>query len=399
MSTKVGGWIIGIAAVVIIAFALLSRAMPSVEQPEYSMNQSATPVEETIIKIGAVLPLSGDGASYGLPEQKALQLAVEEINANGGVGGKNIEVYFEDGKCEGKEATAAISKLISIDKVSFVFGGACSSETLAMAPIAEAAKVIVISPSSTNPDITNAGDYIFRTAPSDALAGKIAALYAVNTMKAKKVAIISEQKDYAQGLRNVFKLFFTQNGGEVVADEVYASVDTDFRTQITKIKASKADVLYVVPQTPATGILIAKQLQQAGVRTPLLTAEVLLGRDVVKQNAKELEGMIGVEQYFNPIAPLTAKFIAAYKTRFNEDLSFPTYQANMYSQAYLLREAINQVGASVDAVKGYLYQVKNWEHALGSLTLDSNGDPITDYVIERVKAGALEKIEVFKPQS
>ncbi len=399
MSTKAWGWIIGIAAVVIIAFALLSRPTPTIEKQEVADNQPIPPTseEQITIKLGAVLPLTGDGAAYGLPEQKALQLAVDEINA---MGGKQIEVYYEDGKCEGKEATAAISKLININKVSFVFGGACSSETLAMAPIAEAAKVIIMSPSSTNPDITTAGDYIFRTAPSDAMAGKIAALYAVNNMKAKKAAILSEQKDYAQGLRNVFKVFFTQNSGEVVADEVFGSLDTDFRAQITKIKASKPDVLYIVPQTPATGILIAKQLQQAGVKTPLLTAEVLLGRDVVKQNAKELEGLVGVEQYFDPLAPMTAKFIAAYKAKFNEDLSFPTYQANMYSQAYLLREAINQAGMSTDAVKGYLYTIKDWEQALGRLTFDQNGDPITDYIIERVKDGALEKVDVVKaPQS
>lgn len=397
MSTKVWGWIIGSAAIVIIAVALMSRPATLYQQPTPSPEAKA-PEEPTSVKLGVVIPLTGDGAAYGLPVQRALQLATDEINAQGGIAGKQLEVYYEDGKCEGKEATGAISKLISIDKVSFVFGGACSSETLAMAPVAEAAKVIVMSPSATNSDLTTAGDYIFRTAPSDAMAGKIAALYAVNEMKAKKAAIISEQKDYSQGLRNVFKLFFTQNGGEIVADEVYASVDTDFRAQITKVKAAKPDVLYILPQTPAPGILMAKQLQQAGIKTPLLTAEVMLGRDVVKQNAKDLEGLVGIEQYFNPAAPKTAAFIAAYKQKYNEELPFPSYQANVYSQAYLLKEAIETVGLSTDAVKTFFYGVKNWEHALGSLSFDVSGDPLTDYAIQRVKDGSLEQVQIFKPE-
>ncbi len=397
MPTKVWGWIIGVAAVVIIAVALMNRPATS-NQQSTSSPETQTPQEPSSVRLGAVLPLTGDGASIGVPMQKALQLAVDEINAKGGIAGKPVEVIFEDGKCEGKEATGAISKLININKTPFVFGGVCSSETLAMAPVAEASKVILISPTSTSPDITTAGDYIFRTAPSDAMAGKIAALYAVNETKAKKAAIISEQKDYAQGLRNVFKIFFTQNGGEIVADEVYASADTDFRAQITKVKASEPDVIYILPQSPAPGILMAKQLKQAGVTTPLLTAEVMLGRDVIVQNKTDLEGLVGIEQYFNATAPKTAEFVAAYKQKYNEELAFPAYQANMYSQAYLLKEAIEKVGFSTDAVKGFLYGVKNWQHALGSLSFDVNGDPLTDYAIQRVKDGVLEQVEIFKPQ-
>jgi len=396
MSTKAWGWIIGVAAVVVIAVALMSR--PATPYQPAPSPEAKAPQEPSSVKLGVVIPLTGDAAAIGLPLQHALQLAVDEINAKGGVAGKPIEVYFEDGKCDGKEATGAISKLISINKVSFVFGGACSSEMLAMAPIAEAAKVIVMSPSATNPDITTAGDYIFRTAPSDATAGKIAALYAVNEMKAKKAAVISEQTDYAQGLRGVFKIFFTQNAGEIVSDEVYASKDTDFRAQITKVKAAKPDVIYILPQTPATGVLLVKQLKQAGVTTPLLTAEAILGRDVIAQNKADLEGLVGIEQYFNAAAPKTAEFIAAYKQKYNEELAFPAYQVNMYSQAYLLKEAIEKVGFSTDAVKTFLYGVKNWEHALGSLSFDVNGDPLTDYAIQKVKDGKLEQVQIFKPQ-
>ena len=251
-------------------------------------------------KIGVMLPLTGDGAAYGLPEQKGVKIAIEEINAKGGINGRKLEAIYEDSKCNPKDGNAAAQKLVNIDRVKVIVGGACSGETLGASPITEANKVILISPSATNPDVTKAGDFVFRVAPSDAYAGVVASNYAFDELKAKKAALISESTDYAQGLRKVFRENFAKSGGEIAADETYNPEDTDFRTQVTKVKSADPDVIYLVPQAPQKGLLLVKQIKEAGLKQQqLLTAEVIIGqRDMIKENAADFEGLIGVEQKF-----------------------------------------------------------------------------------------------------
>lgn len=353
------------------------------------------------LTLGMVLPLTGDGAAYGIPLQRAGELALAELNAAGGIAGKQIKAIWEDGKCEGKEATAAAQKLINIDQVKIIFGGACSSETLAIAELANAAKVLVISPSATSPDLTEkGGDFVFRTAPSDAAAGAIAAEYAYNKLAAKKVAVISETKDYAQGLRRVFTEKFKTLGGEIVADETYNTGDTDMRTQILKIKTSAPEVVYIVPQTPAPGILILKQLAVSGVKAKRLTAEVMIGRNVVAENKARMEGLVGIEPWFDDQGALAAGLLTKYKEKYNEEAPFPAFQANMYSQFYLIKEAIEKHGLNTEALRDWLYGVKDWKHALGTLTFDTYGDPVgLPYSVKKVDKGELKELEVYQPST
>ncbi len=351
----------------------------------------------TTVKVGGVVPLTGDGAAYGLPVQRAASLAVNEINLAGGVKGQPLEIVWEDGKCDAKEATSAVRKLVTIDKIKIVLGGVCSSETLAMAPITEAEKVIVLSPSSTSPDITTAGDFVFRTAPSDALAGRVAAEYAVKKFNAKKSAIVSETKDYTQGLRRVFKEIFTALGGTVAADEVYNTGDTNFRSQLLKIKAANPDVLYLLPQTPASGVLLLKQLKDLNIKTQLLTAEVLIGRDAVKEQGKNMEGLVGVEQYFDEKGQRAQAFLKKYKNTYNEEPPFPAFMANMYSQVYLVKEAMEKYGQDTEKIRDYFLSLKDWEGALGRLTFDGNGDPLSSYAVKKVEGGKLVDVEIYHP--
>ncbi|MBI2551738.1 ABC transporter substrate-binding protein [Candidatus Uhrbacteria bacterium] len=382
-------WGLVILAVIIVVAAVsrAPRSGPSVKE-----------LPEGPIKIGFVAPLTGDGAAYGIPIQRAAELALADINQNGGIGKRQLEVVWEDGKCDPKDATAAAQKLINIDRVSAIFGGVCSSETLAMAPLAEAAKVLVVSPSSTSPDLTAAGEFIFRTAPSDAAAGAIAAKYAYDKMGSRKAAVISETKDYTQGLRQVFTAKFKELGGEVVADETFNTGDTDFRTQILKIKNATPDVIYLLPQTPTPGVLLLQQLTSNGVEAKRLTAEVLLVRSVVDENKAQMEGLIGIEQYFDEQNELWQGFIAAYKTRYSEDPPFPSYQANTYSQFYLLKEAVEKVGLNTEKIRDYFLGLKDWKHTLGTITFDSNGDPVgLPYSIKTIAEGELQELEVFRP--
>ena len=376
-----------IFSILAVVALILSACVQQVSQP--SNNQAQPPALQGSYKIGVMMPLSGDGAAYGLPIQKAFKIALDEVNAKGGVNGKKLEPIYDDSKCNPKDGNAAAQKLVNVDKVKIIVGGVCSGETLGAAPITEANKVILFSPSATSPDITKAGDYVFRDAPSDAYAGVVASNYAYIQLKARKAALISETTDYAQGLRKVFKDNFAKSGGEIVADETYNPEDTDFRTQVTKIKAANPDLVYLIPQAPAKGILLIKQLKEAGVNAQLLTAEVLIGRNVFKDNSADMEGLIGIEQKVDEKAPKTAALLAKYRQQTGEEAPFPGYMSGTYDAVYLIADAIAKNGYDSEKIKDYLYQVKDYDGAVGKLTIDQNGDAILDYSVEQVKSGQL----------
>lgn len=390
--SRIVWWIIALLVIVGVIYYLSN------------INEGAQPSGlklEQPLKIGGIVPLTGDGAAYGIPIQRAAEMAVSEINAAGGVGGQPVSVLWEDGKCDGKEATIAAQKLVNVNRVPFVIGGVCSSEALSIVPIAEPAKVLVLSPSATSPDLNKPTDkvtydYFFRLSPSDAAAGKIAAEHASKKLGFTKAAIISEKKDYAQALHKVFKENFTAAGGTIVAEESYQTGATDFRTQILKIKSANPETIYVVPQTPAPGVLILKQLKENEVKAQLMTAEVIIGRDVVKENGALMEGLIGIEQYFDENADRAKIFLAKYKQTYNEDPPFPAFMANMHAFLYMIKETVEANGLDAEKNRAWIAAVKDWPSTAGNVTFNEVGDPLASYVIHRVSEGKLTDLEVVK---
>ena len=372
-------------SLVILTLFVLILAACAVQQPVVEEEKELVGT----YKIGVMYPLTGDAATYGLAIQRATKIAVDEVNAKGGVNGRKLEIIYEDSKCNPKDSNAAAQKLINIDKVKVIIGGVCSGETLGAAPIAEQNKVILISPASTSPDITKAGDFVFRVSPSDAYAGVVASDYAFNDLKTKKAALVSESTDYAQGLRRVFKENFVSLGGEIVVDETYNPEDTDFRTQVAKVKAANPDVIYLAPQTFPKGVLLVKQIKEANVNQQLLTAEVLIARNVVKDNAEDMEGLIGVEPKLDETAPKTASLSAKYKQQTGEEWPFPQYMTGAYDIVYLLADAISKNGYDGEKVRDYLYSVKDYDGATGKITIDENGDVILDFSVKQAKNGEL----------
>ncbi len=350
----------------------------------------------SVIKIGFIGPLTGDAVAYGESESRAIQIAIQELNAAGGIDGKQFELISEDAKCDPQIGGTAAQKLVNIDGVKVIIGGACSGETLAAAEVTESARVILISPSASSPKITNAGDFLFRTYPSDALAGKIAAKYALETLGVKKVALITELTDYGQALREVFKEAITNGGGEVVADETYASGDADFRTQILKVKESKPDVVYIVPQTPTPGLALLKQGKENGIKVPFMTGEVLLDRQVVKENAALLEGLIGVETGVDWEGNPKAKaFAEAHQAKFGTEPG--TFAANAYDAVYLIADAIRAHGLDTEKIRDWLYAVENWQGTVGAITMDENGDPLLGENIRKIVKGEVTDLGVVTP--
>ena len=364
------------------------------EQPTNTDNSSTSTQATTMtessqasntIVVGGVLPLTGDGAAYGEPMQKVANIALDEINANGGVNGKKLQINWEDGKCDGADATTAINKLIDVDKVQIVDGGFCSSETLAMAPIAERSHVVVLSPGSSSPDITNAGDYIFRNYPSDATQGKVLAGEAIKRGY-KKIAVIVEQNDYTLGIKKAFDQNYSQSGTLDV--QTYLPDDTDFRTALLKLKSGKPDALFIIPQTPAKADLIFKQFEDMKWKVPLIADDVVAGYpDLITKYAKTVEGMLVAEFSYDKSNPDFAKLQATFKAQTGKDMPYGGYAATVYDSIYIIKEAIAKVGNNADAIKAYLYAIKDRKGLAGSLTFDENGDPISGHSLEIVKAG------------
>lgn len=335
------------------------------------------------IKIGFVGPLTGDAATLGENIKAALQVAADEVNAKGGVKGQKVEMLFEDGKCNAKDATNAGTKLIEIDKVTAIVGGLCSGETLAIAPLAEKAKIPLISPSSTNPKITEAGDYVFRFIASDSFQGVYAADYLTKTKGLKKIAILSCLNDWCVGLREVFKKQAESNGATIVADESFKPDARDLRSQLTKIKAAGPEVVYFPTMTD--GALIGfKQMKELGIKT------LVLGGDGWDDPKIPNEGGASVEGGQYTIAAnrdLPQSFLDEMKKR-NADKDLNTYSPRAYDILNVLAGIINKVGTDGTKIKNELYNVKGYQGIADEYSLDKNGDVQTaKFIVKEFKGG------------
>lgn len=367
-----------IAAVIIVAAIILTTNSTGL----LTLN---TPQEYVI---GSIMPLSGDAAVFGTPFEKTINMAVNEINSNGGINGKKLKVIFEDGKCNNKDAVDAASKLINLDNTKVIIGGICSGETLGAAPIAESNKVILFSPASGSPDITNAGDYIFRNMASDAYSGKKIAQATIKN-NIKKIAIISENSDYALALANVFTKEYTKLGGKVVINEKFDSKETDFRTIVSKVLSKNPDAIYLDPQTPATFAILLKQLKEMGYNGTLYGNEYTRDKTILNNYPSQIEGIIFAESAFNKNNPLTKELINKLKIK-NIDDTYPSYQAKVYDSVYIIKDALIKCKReNTDCIKNYLYSIKNRPGADGNLTINKYGDAELDFVLKTVHNGKI----------
>lgn len=342
------------------------------------------PTTQVPIKIGFIAPLTGDAAAYGEPERDGVAIAVKEINAAGGVNGRPIQVVYEDGKCTGKDAVSAVQKLINIDKIKFVIGGACSGETLGMAPITEAAKTILFSPSASNPDISQAGDYVFRNYPSDAGGGKIIAESMYQDYK--KAAVITENTDYAQGLRKVFVDRFGELGGKIVFDESFVPETLDFRSVLSKMKAATPEAIFINPQTGAAAARIAKQAREIGLAQQFYLFFVT-GADYV-ESGPAAEGSIILDVELDETSAKGGELVDKYVAEYGKRPTYPIFAGAAYDALYLLADGIKKYGENPDKVKQYLYDLPNYSGTIGTYSFDQNGDVVgLEYVIKHVVDG------------
>lgn len=356
-----------------------------------SITISCTKNENKELKIGAILPLTGDSAQWGIPPSKGAEIAADEINENDFLEGKKLKILFEDTKCDPKEGVAGFNKLISVHGVKIVLGGVCSSVTLAVAPIAEKNKILLISPASTNPKITDAGDYIFRIIPSDELRGKVFATYLFNKGY-RKVGIIYINNEGGKGNRDSFKNAFQNLNGQIIIEDTYDAGTTDIRSQLTKIKNTSIEALVIVSY-PSDTIILLKQAKELGITVPLyFQTEAVEDPNVLREAGSSAEGVI----YILP-APaegeIPNEFVKKYQKRYG--IKPELFAAEAYDIIWLIAKAIRDTKkVDSNSIKKYFYTIKNYQGASGIITFDNNGDVLKPMAIKTIKNGNPLLLEV-----
>ncbi len=348
--------------------------------------------EANDIKIGGDFELTGGVANYGKQAVNGIQLAIKQANANGGVLGKQLTLVLADNKSEAAEATNAITKLITQDKVVAVLGPATSSNTLAVVQVSQDNKVPVITPTGTNEKITvdngKTRPFAFRSCFIDPLQGTIMANFASNTLKAKTAAIyIDSSSDYSKGLAQSFESVFTQNGGQVLGKEAFLQKDQDFKSTLTKLKAMNPDVVFLPAYYEEVGKII-KQAREMGMTMPFLGTDGWDDSKVVEiAGAAPLNNTFFSSHYSSQDTdPNVVKFIEAYKKEYNQEPS--VFSALGYDAGLLLIDAIKRAN-STDPVKirEALEQTKNLQLSTGIMTIDANHNPIKSAVVIEMKDG------------
>lgn len=338
------------------------------------------------IMLGAILPLSGSAAPYGQNAQRGIDLAVSEINANNGVNGKQVVVLYEDSKTEPKAAVAALHKLFNATGVRYIIGDINSTGLLAMSPIAERNKILLLSPGASNPKISDAGDYIFRNWHSDALEGQIDAEYAFNSLHWKTAAVLYVNAAYGAGLAGTFKKTFAALGGRIVAYEAYAQDATNMREQISKILTVKPDGLYL-PGWPKEMAVALKQLKELGSTIPILSAQGFDDPSILKLAGDAAEGVIfSVPQQPDPNDKIVKSFLDTYKKKYGIEPG--VCSAAGYDALRIYAKAISAVGNDPARVQKFMAQLKGFPGADGPITFDEHGDLLKPFMFRRVRNGA-----------
>jgi len=346
---------------------------------QFSLTGNAVKEQETI-KIGVMIPLTGNLGNFGQNWMTAIEIAVDEINNNGGINGKKVEMIYEDSKCDPKESVTIVTKLINIDKVPVIIGDVCSGSTLSAAPIAESNKVVLISPGASSPKITNAGDYIFRDYPSDSYQGKFSAELAYDRLGKRNAAVLSPINDYSLGVKDVFENRFIELGGNIVLEETYNEGTKDLRSQITKIKQTNPDVIFLTAY-PDELVIAIKEINELGIKSQILGTETMDDPNIPNKVGDAAEGVI----YSKPYSPLTDDFKKAMRENLGND-EIIAGAPNAYDAVKIIANILKKVGPDGEEIKNELYKVKNYQGISGKISFDDNGDlETTQFTVKQIK--------------
>ncbi len=327
-------------------------------------------------RIGVMESLTGTGETYGTVANQAKQMAADEINAVGGINGRRLELVVEDSKCNAADAVIAYNKLTDVDDIKIILGTSCSGAMLGAAPLAEADGTILFSGLASNPDIANAGDYIFRTQINDLEVG-IATGNLLWSDGMRTLATITEATDYAEGVRRTTAAQFEKLGGTVLASEQYGSDTTDFRSQLSKLFAESPDALHLAPQSEASAGSIIKQAREVGYDGPIYAETVSIGTSALEIAGDAANGMKAVAADLDPTNEKGQEVLADFRERYDY-ITLPWHLGSAYDNVYITAECLKQTNDDQDAdgFRDCLYEI-TWSGAIGdNYSFDAKGEVV-----------------------
>lgn len=373
----------------IIAFAVVALLAMSMC---FAGGDKESSADGAVVKIGFIGPLTGDYANYGTLCRQAVEMAIDEINAKGGVNGAPIKLFAEDSEGDSQKALAAMEKLSSSDKVCAIIGPVLTGETFSVAERAQAEGIVIITPSASHKDITNVGDYIFRTTPSDGLQGEVAGKYWSQVLGYTKLAVLYAKNDYSQGLYESMSEAFTQDGGQIVAAETFMVGDKDFKTQLTKLKNTDAQAIYL-PDYTAEMAQILEQAAQLGIDKPFLSGDGFLSEEIYSLAGQYTDGVVYTASARVEESNKNKEFKDAYTARWG--IGPDSFATNAYDATYILVSVIEKVGTDRKAIKTGMEQVKDFEGVNGIINFAPNGDLVAYQGIYEVHGTTPEYLGAF----
>lgn len=360
-----------IIVVVIIAIALIVWGIFALT------TQPKEPDTTNPITIGFVGPLTGGPAIWGEGARNMVELAVEEINQDGGIDGRLVNVIYEDGKCSPADAVSATQKL-QRDGVQFIIGGHCSPETVGIVPLTQDGSLFILAGLTSANEAVTDSEFAYRTSPPTRDFTDLLADIAIE--KYQKVAAITEQAAFAQSYTKDFLVSFANAGGEIVSDEGYQPGQTDFRTMLTKIKNTDPDALYISPQSPTTASNIIKQMKELDFNVPIFANSIAITSKVYADagSPELMDGAFSIIPYTDKEASKSRKLSADYKAKFGSEVPYNYfYVSASYDATYMLAEALEKSGEDVQAVANYLKNI-NYRGVSLDYVFQENGDSVFD---------------------
>jgi branched-chain amino acid transport system substrate-binding protein len=349
------------------------------------------------VVVGYYGDLTGRTSNFGQSTKNGALMAVDEINKAGGINGRQIQILSEDDEGRPEKAATVVTKLIDQDRVIALVGEVASGNTLAAAPKAQAAKVPMISPSSTNPAVTQVGDYIFRVCFIDPFQGEVMAKFAANTLKAKKAAIMLDfNSPYSRGLTEFFESSFTKLGGQVVTKQSYTQGDRDYKGQLTSIRSLNPDVIYVPGYYGEVGV-IAKQAKQLGITQPLLGGDGWDAPQLWELGGDALNGDFISNHYsVEDPSPAIQKFVGDFKSRYN--IAPDALAALGYDAMRVLADAIKRAGTTEGAkLRDAIAATKDFPGVTGVISINSDRNAVKPAVVLKLQGGKYEYQETINP--
>lgn len=383
-------------ALSLIALAALAGAMMIGGCKDKAGDNSAN-AEGGEIKIGVFLSLSGKNADFGKTTKNGIELAVEEINAAGGIGGKKLVIVDKDTRSKPEEAQTVAKQLATQDKVAVAIGSVESGQSIKAAPVFQEAGIPMVSPSSTNPDVTKQGDRIFRVCYLDDFQGQACAAFAFKDLGLKKAAIIfAQDDDYSRGLADFFRTSFKAMGGTIVEDVAFQGEVSEFKDQVSKIASANPEVIFAPVYYGSIG-LIARDFRKQGVKAPLLGGDGWESPQLIQLAGETLEGCyFGYHYDPDDKDPKVQSYLKNYKAKFNTEPN--SLSALGYDAVYTVKAAIELGGgASSEQITQGLRKVKDFHGVTGTYSIDENRNAKKPITMLKIGGTNLSKVKVIQP--